>query len=160
MKKGFIFDILFGMILLVVIAFFIIIGAWANSLVMGAFANSTVNASTTTIQTAMTSTFNTFNYGFLFAVVGMFLTVGILAYYINLHPMFYPFLFIIMVIIIFVSFYLANAYWSFVTANASFQAVANQFWVVTWIMKNLPFTMMIYCFFIALMTWIGKKGGE
>jgi hypothetical protein len=160
MKKGIILDVIFGIILLFIVAIAIIVYSFANSIVMGAFANSTVNASTTKIQTAMNDTFATFNYGFLFAVLGMFLSVGVLGYFTNLHPIFYPFLIIVNAITIFISFYLANAYWSFVTTNATFQAIAEQFWVVTYIMKNFPFVTMIYCFFVDLLVWMGKKGGE
>lgn len=158
MGKGFVFDLLFGIFLLFLIALFIIIMAFGNQLVMGAFGNSTAmgNATASKLNTYMTNTFNTFNYGFLFAVVGLFFSVGILAYFIHLHPIFFPFIIIVIAIAVFVSFFLSNAYWSFVNSSSAFLALAEQFWVVTWFMKNLPFVTFIFGVFVSILTYVGK----
>jgi len=160
MRKGFVLDIFFGLIIIFLIAIFIIIGAFANGVVMDAWKNSNstlVNDSTANTRTWMNNTFNTFNYGFLIAVVGMFFIVGILSYYSAMHPAFYPIVIIVIVLSVFFCMMLSNVYWSFVQSNAIFQALAEQFWVVTWIMKNLPFVDMAFSFLIAIITYFGKR---
>lgn len=157
--KGTVLDAIIGLILIFIIAVAIILFSYSNNIVMEAFANNPqTNESTSLIREKMTATFNTFNYGFLIAFVGMWITICILAYYSDYHPLFFILSIIVMVASVFFSFFLANAYWDFIQSSSSFQTLAEQYWVVTHIMKHLPFYTTGFNFLVAFVTYMGKKG--
>jgi len=151
-------DILFALPTLFIIALFIIAFSYSNNVLTSAFENVTMisNETKAKITVPAKAFFDTFNYGFLAIVVATFILISALAYWSNMHPMFFPISLFVMAIAVFFSFFLANAYWDFVNTSAEFLALANQFWVVTYIMKNLPFIVTAFCFFLAYITYKGK----
>lgn len=161
MSKGSVLDVIVGVALIFIVSISMIIFSFGNSVVMGAFENNTAtNQSTAKARTYMNDFFNTFNYGFLFVYFGTLLTVGILAYYSNMNPLFYPISGLVMIIAIFLSIFLAEAYNTVVNSNANFTALAEQYWIMTFIMKNLPFFTAIFDGFVGLMTYLGKRGNR
>jgi hypothetical protein len=160
MRKGFVVDVIVGLIFLFLIAIGIIVFAYGNNIVFSAFQNNTATNITEIARAKgyMQNTFNTFNYGFLFAVFGMFFTIALLSYYTNNNPMFIPISLIMVIISVFFSYFLANFYWDIIHATPAFLLLAEQFWVVTFIMKNLPFVTMAFDFLILLVTYLGKRG--
>ena len=158
-KKGTVFDIPIGLTLIFIIAIAILITSFSNNMIMGAFANSTTtNQSTQLVQTKMSATFDTFNYGFLIAFIGMWITICILAYFSDYSPIFFILSIIIILFSVFYSFFLANAFWDFIQSSSAFQALAEHFWVITHLMKNLPFYTAGFGFLVAFITYMGKRG--
>ena len=158
-KKGTVFDIPIGLTLIFIIAIAILITSFSNNTMMDAFASSaTTNQSTQLVQTKMRATFDTFNYGFLIAFIGMWITICILAYFSDYSPMFFILSIVVILISVFYSFFLANAFWEFIQSSSTFQALAEQFWVITHLMKNLPFYTTGFGFLVAFVTYMGKRG--
>ena len=163
MRKGSIVDIFYAMSILFVIAICIIIYAFFNGLIMGSFItsfgnNTAMNASLQKVQTATTNFYNNFNYGFLFIYFIMLISIAALDYFVYTHPIFLPLTLIIQFFSIFYSMILANAYWYFINSSTLFQAIANQFFIVTFMMKNLPFFDVIYCGVVNLVMYMTKRG--
>jgi len=158
-RKGTVFDVPIGLTLIFIVAIAILVTSLSNNIVMSAYANNTqTNQSTVLVREKMTATFNTFNYGFLIAFVGMWITICILAYYSDYHPLFFMLSIVIMLLSVFYSFFLSNAYWSFVQSSSVLQALAEQFWIVTHIMKHLPFYTTGFSFLVGFVTYMGKRG--
>jgi hypothetical protein len=163
MRKGSIVDIFYALTILFIISICIIIYAFFNGVIMGAFVtsfgnNTAMNTSLQKVQTSTINFYNSFNYGFLFIYFIMLISIASLDYFVYTHPIFLPLTIIIQVVSIFFSMILANAYWYFINASPLFQVIANQFFIVTFMMKNLPFFDVIYCGVVDLVMYMTKRG--
>lgn len=159
--KGSILDIFVALILFTIVAFTLFITAYSNDIIVDAYQNVTIlsNESKTMISDSFIGWFNVFNYGFLTIVIATFITISILAYYVNAHPMFFPISLFISIIAIFFSMFLSNAYWEFINSEAIWITMANRFWIVTYIMKHLPLITALYSGFVLWITYRAKTGG-
>jgi len=160
--RGSIIDILFAIPTLLIIAFFILVFAYSGNIITDAYNNVTIlsNETKAKISQPIVAFYDTFNYGFLTIMVALFILISSLAYYSNMHPMYFPISVFVMFIAVWFSMVISNAYWSVVNASAEFQALANHFWVITYCMKNLPFITAAFCFFLAFVTYRGKGLGS
>lgn len=161
MKKGTIQDVFPALVILLIVAFSIIIYAWTNNLIMSSFVNTfkddpVHNESIQRVQASMQNTMNTFNYGFLVIYIAILLSIAVLDYHIYAHPLYIPVNLILIIITIFVSMVLANAFWQFCNSSPSIQAVCIQFNIVTFIMKNLPIFTFIYDVVIMIVLYVIK----
>jgi hypothetical protein len=162
MKKGSIIDIFYALTILFIISIALLICVLINITMMGAFVtnfqnNTQMNASIQKIQTAMTNTYNEFNYGFLFIYVAMLISISVLDYFVDTHPLFLPLTIIVQIFSVFYSMLLANIYWYFINGSPQIQAIANDFFVMTFIMKNLPFFDVLYIAIIDIVMYMKKR---
>ena len=159
--KGSVLDIFVALALFTIVAITLLAFSYSSDIIVGVYNDSALlsDESKDVITSSITGTFETFNYGFLTIVVATFITISILAYYVNAHPMFFPISLFISVIAIFFSMFLSNAYWSFVNTDAIWIAMANRYWVVTYIMKHLPAITTLYSGFVLWITYRAKTGG-
>lgn len=159
--KGSILDIFVALILFTVAAITLLTFSYSNDIIVGVYNDTALlsNATKDVITSSMIGTFDTFNYGFLTIVVATFIVISILAYYVNAHPMFFPISLFVSIIAVFFSMFLSNAYWSFINTGAIWTALANRYWVVTYIMKHLPIITTLYSGFVLWITYRNKTGG-
>jgi len=160
--KGSIIDILFAIPTLLIIALVILVFSMSSGYMTDAFNNVTgiSNETKAKITQPATAFFDTFNYGFLAILITLFVIISSLAYYSNMHPMYFPISVFVMFIAVWFSMVTANGYWEVCNASTEFTTLCNHFWVVTYCMKNLPFIVAVFCFFLAFVTYRGKGLGS
>jgi len=158
--KGDVLSIFVALALFMVVSITLLLFAFSSDVIVEVYTNSSMltNSTKDVITGAIIGTFDTFNYGFLAIVIATFITITILAYYVNAHPMFFPISLFISVIAIFFSMFLSNAYWTFINTDAIWLALANRYWVMTYIMKHLPLITTFYSGFILWITYRAKTG--
>lgn len=161
--KGSIIDMFFALIFISIIAFTFFMMAFASGQVMDAYEGlpeSVVsNETKAKITTPIRSSFEVFNYGFLSVVVAIFILISALAWYSDNHPMFIPITVFVMIINVLFAIYLSNAFWEFVQSAQIWIDLANEYFIITFIMKNLPFITTAFDFFIAYIMYRNRGTG-
>lgn len=152
-------DLIIGLVLITIISIFFILGSFFLGTVADVFESNNDTSNFTVVAVAsMRNVQATFNTGFLVIFIGMLIGIFVLCYFSDQHPMFFPLSALLVILAIFLSFHLANTYWAVINASADFLAIAEENWMITFIMRGLPFWTTIYGFIILYFTYASKRG--
>lgn len=143
-KKGSVLDIIFIMILLFVTGITIVAGytiyhKYSESIVtMPEFNTSRQQNITATANI----TLNSFDYLFVFIMVGLLIMVIISSFQIQTHPIFFFISIFLLIIAILLSSSLANIYESII-GEADFAAAGSQYVVMGYVFQHFPTVILI-----------------
>ena len=158
MRKGSLMDLPFVLVMLLSGALTIFVVYLVISSIYAAWPASMVT-SRGILQRGL-EMFTIFDYMFLvFAVsLGMFTVVA--AFFVESHPIFFIFSFIIMLpIVILTSAQITNVFDAFATSTV-FTAVSNQFPMIVIFMRNLPLFMLSLGSILAILMYAKPGGGK
>lgn len=147
-----------------IIIFFLVI-----SLVVAGFANSKVSEIISTTILNQSEAYESINSSFItineytvqrgFILFFGLLSIGILisSFLVRVHPVFMFLYIILLVVAIFVSVYLANAY-AAVVANGQLAALADNYQTMTWVMQHIAL-ILVGIGALSMVIIFGKIGG-
>ena len=140
--KGNVFDTLFGIVSVLVIAVSVLLGAY----IYGSF-KSAINPVADSYTNERIDKFNG-SFGVMANIVPIFLiailSIGVIAaLMIDTHPVFFIVSMFGYFIILLLSPYITDIYWGFATTD-KLSSFANQFSLMTMVMENLPMIALIF----------------
>jgi hypothetical protein len=143
-KKGFIGDLLSYIIVLFLLAIVIVVIYYALTQINSAWQGNTgIQSQPKQMLSDYKNSFvGTFDFFYLFLVVGYFIIIIITAYYLRSHPMFAFLAIIIMVVFGIVATHFSNAFFD-VSSTAAFSASAGEFTFLSFFGLRLPHLVII-----------------
>ena len=153
-RKGSLPDILFISIILLFAALVILIGFKITSEINDQVASMPIMPARATAATSsLTGDYSgVVDNTFLFFAIGMGMVVLALAALVRVHPIFIPFFFIGLVLVIFFSGILSNIYQE-MAANPNLAAQATQLTFINHILEYLPFIVGVFGFLLMLVMY-------
>jgi len=158
-KKGSFSDILYGIVILFIVAFMIILGKFMLGQVVGNLNDSGQIPTETLsgVQQYESRYSNLWDGIFLFLFVGIMVATLILAFMINSHPIFYMVSVFLFAIFILVATIFKDVFFQ-LTNESALQATSNTFTIIPFMMNVFPLLILIFSIIIAIVMY--TKGGE
>jgi len=149
-KKGSFGDLFYIVIIMSLMAFFFVIGWMMQSKVNTEFQNNDDIAATgkSMMQDSTDRFVNTFDNLFLTVFVALYIGSLILAWQVDVSPVFYFLSIIVFVVLIILSAVYGNAFYTF-SENANISTYASDFKIITLIMNNFVEVMVVMGFGLA-----------
>jgi hypothetical protein len=157
-KKGFMGDYAFYFVYIFVMAIVVIVVYMAISQFNDGWqAGTGIDSSSKSLVSSATSRFlATWNWLIVLLLLGILISVIILAFAIRSHPAFAMLAFLVLVVLGGVSVYLANAFYSFASSDG-ISTYANQFSLVPFIMNNLPYFVVAFGFVFIIVLYAKSR---
>jgi hypothetical protein len=143
-KKGFVGDIIFILVFIFITVISIAAGYMIYHNYTDSIANvQAFNTSENANITAMAfTTLNSFDYSFIFIVVGLVILTIISTFSIQTHPIFFFISSLLLVIAVIFAGVFANVF-EIIMGKAAFSGASAQYVVITYFMDHLPTMMLI-----------------
>ena len=149
-------DAIYLFIFFIAFALAIIFSGYFTSKVFP-YVNQTLNNTNTSALLQSGEDFvNNLDYVFAIVFIGAGIVAVILSFFVESHPVFFIFAFILAIILVFVGTYLRDWFLSIIS-NSELSSVANRFPITTTIMQYYPLAILVIILIIAFVMY--AKGG-
>lgn len=158
MKKGSLFDMLWIVIFMFIVAISLIVGTLFYFKVNDAMQSAPgISDSGKTIMTRTHDRFvGWFDYLFLTVFVGVYLLSLVLASQIDVHPVFFPLSLVFFIVFVVLAAVIGNAFYD-VASNETIAPYASEYTIIPFIMNNYVKIVLVMAFGLAWVMW-GKSG--
>ena len=154
MRKGSLFDMLWIVVFMFTLAIFIIIGTMFYFKLNEAMQSAPgISDSGKTIMTRTHDRFiSWFDYLFLTVFVGVYLLSLVLAFQIDVHPIFFPLSLVFFIALVIVAAVIGNAFYSF-ASSSDISTYSSQYTIIPFIMNNYVKIIIVMAFGLAWIMW-------
>ena len=153
-KKGSIGDVFFISVFIFLLAIVFVVGWVIHSKVNDEFQNnpSIVDQGKTMMQNSTDDYISLFDGIFLTIIVGLWIGTIILAFQIDIHPVFFVLTIIVFAILVILTALFGNAFYTFAN-NANIVSYADDFTIIPFVMNNFVTVMIVLGFSVALVMY-------